>query len=111
MDNTDVGHLKAEEQQQPQNLPDDSIPESAATSGLSKNLVNEDELKATYAMDTPVRSIICQSCLLYQIKLNDVFHKSCNGIFLVNLGTCSSSQEGLLNCLGGSDGINFRASK
>ncbi|XP_043815806.1 CCR4-NOT transcription complex subunit 3 isoform X5 [Manihot esculenta] len=49
----DVGHLKAEEQQQPQNLPDDSIPESAATSGLSKNLVNEDELKATYAMDTP----------------------------------------------------------
>ncbi|KAF2288236.1 hypothetical protein GH714_005204 [Hevea brasiliensis] len=35
----DVGHLKAEEQQQQAlNLPDDSTPESAATSGLSKNL-------------------------------------------------------------------------
>ncbi|KAJ9131920.1 hypothetical protein P3X46_034821 [Hevea brasiliensis] len=49
----DVGHLNAEEQQQPQNLPDDSIPESVATSGLSKNLVNKDELKTPYAMDTP----------------------------------------------------------
>ncbi|KAF2306937.1 hypothetical protein GH714_022607 [Hevea brasiliensis] len=32
---------------------DDSIPESVATSGLSKNLVNKDELKTPYAMDTP----------------------------------------------------------
>ncbi|XP_021620466.1 general negative regulator of transcription subunit 3 isoform X3 [Manihot esculenta] len=50
----DIGHLKAEEQQQqPLNLPDDSLPESAATSGLSKNLVHEDELKTPYTMDAP----------------------------------------------------------
>lgn len=41
------------EEQQPQNLPDDSTAESVSTSGLSKNLVNEDELKTPYTMDTP----------------------------------------------------------
>lgn len=59
MNNADIGHLKAEEQQQqPLNLPDDSLPESAATSGLSKNLVHEDELKTPYTMDAPVCTII-----------------------------------------------------
>ncbi|XP_012092685.1 CCR4-NOT transcription complex subunit 3 isoform X3 [Jatropha curcas] len=48
----DVSLSKVEEQQQPQNLPDDSTPESAPSSGLSKNLVNEDELKTAYTMDT-----------------------------------------------------------
>ncbi|EEF36934.1 conserved hypothetical protein [Ricinus communis] len=49
----DIGLSKVEEQQQPQNLPDDSIAESAPMSGLSKNLMNEDELKTPYTMDTP----------------------------------------------------------
>ncbi|XP_065852081.1 uncharacterized protein [Euphorbia lathyris] len=53
---TDFGLAKVEEPQQSQNLPDNSTPESAATSGLAKNLGNEDELKAPYAMDTPTNT-------------------------------------------------------
>ncbi|WCJ43651.1 transcription regulator NOT2/NOT3/NOT5 family protein [Euphorbia peplus] len=53
---TDFGLAKADELQQSQNIPDDSTAESAATSGLAKNLVNEDELKAPYAMDTPTNT-------------------------------------------------------
>lgn len=49
----DVGHAKVEEQQ-PQNLPDDSSSEAVPTSGLAKNLMNEDEMKAPYAIDSPV---------------------------------------------------------
>ncbi|KAJ9695679.1 hypothetical protein PVL29_010917 [Vitis rotundifolia] len=48
----DVGHVKAEDQQQQQNVSDDSTMESAPSSGLGKNLMNEDDLKASYAMDT-----------------------------------------------------------
>ncbi|XP_017977484.1 PREDICTED: CCR4-NOT transcription complex subunit 3 isoform X1 [Theobroma cacao] len=48
----DVGHAKVEEQQ-PQNLPDDSSSEAVPTSGLAKNLMNEDEMKAPYAIDSP----------------------------------------------------------
>ncbi|XVF31225.1 hypothetical protein REPUB_Repub16aG0127300 [Reevesia pubescens] len=49
---TDVGNVKVEEQQ-PQNLPDDSSSEAVPTSGLAKNLMNEDDMKAPYAMDSP----------------------------------------------------------
>ncbi|XP_050237115.1 general negative regulator of transcription subunit 3 isoform X2 [Mercurialis annua] len=50
----DVGVSKVEDQQQQsQNLPDESTAESAPAPGLSKNLVNEDELKTPYSMDTP----------------------------------------------------------
>ncbi|KAG2686303.1 hypothetical protein I3843_09G000800 [Carya illinoinensis] len=49
----DVGHAKVEEQQQQQNLPDDSTIDTTTGSGLGKNLMNEDDLKASYALDTP----------------------------------------------------------
>ncbi|OMO62301.1 hypothetical protein CCACVL1_22902 [Corchorus capsularis] len=49
----DLGHAKLEEQQ-PQNLPDDASSEAVPTSGLVKNLMNEDDMKAPYAMDSPV---------------------------------------------------------
>ncbi|XP_059462361.1 uncharacterized protein LOC132191387 isoform X3 [Corylus avellana] len=49
----DVGAAKVEEQQQQQNLPDDSIVDSTSGSGLGKNLMNEDDLKASYAIDSP----------------------------------------------------------
>lgn len=50
----DLGHAKVEETHQQQNLSDDSTSEPAPSSGLGKNLINEDELKASYALDTPV---------------------------------------------------------
>ncbi|XP_058212350.1 uncharacterized protein LOC131324410 isoform X2 [Rhododendron vialii] len=49
----DPGHAKVEETHQQQNLSDDSTSEPAPSSGLGKNLINEDELKASYALDTP----------------------------------------------------------
>ncbi|XP_044499732.1 general negative regulator of transcription subunit 3-like isoform X2 [Mangifera indica] len=49
----EVGHLKVEEQQQQQNLPEESTVESAPSPGLCKNLVNEDDIKVSYAMDSP----------------------------------------------------------
>ncbi|KAH9728402.1 transcription regulator NOT2/NOT3/NOT5 family protein [Citrus sinensis] len=48
----DVSHLKVEEPQQPQNLPEESTPESASSPGLGKNLIHEDDLKAPYAIDS-----------------------------------------------------------
>ncbi|XP_022745693.1 general negative regulator of transcription subunit 3-like isoform X2 [Durio zibethinus] len=48
----DVGHAKVEEQQ-PQNLPDDSSSEAVSTSGIAKNLMNEDDMKTPYAIDSP----------------------------------------------------------
>lgn len=50
----DLGHAKVEETHQQQNLPDDSTSEPAPTSGLGKNLITDDDLKASYALDTPV---------------------------------------------------------
>lgn len=50
----DVGLIKAEDQQQQQNVSDDSTVESAPSSGPGKNLMNEDDLKTSYAMDTSV---------------------------------------------------------
>nr|XP_023929209.1 general negative regulator of transcription subunit 3 isoform X3 [Quercus suber]POE89682.1 isoform 2 of ccr4-not transcription complex subunit 3 [Quercus suber] len=49
----DVGHVKVEEQQQQQNLPDDSTIDSTTGSGLGKNLMNDDDLKTSHAIDTP----------------------------------------------------------
>ncbi|KHG12526.1 CCR4-NOT transcription complex subunit 3 [Gossypium arboreum] len=48
----DIGNAKVEEQQ-PRNLPDDSNSEAVPTSGLAKNLMNEDEMKTQYAIDSP----------------------------------------------------------
>ncbi|XP_050151207.1 uncharacterized protein LOC126626059 isoform X4 [Malus sylvestris] len=48
---TDVSHPKVEEQQQQQNIPDESTADSTS-SGLVKNLMNEDDLKASYAVDS-----------------------------------------------------------
>ncbi|KAH1083533.1 hypothetical protein J1N35_023294 [Gossypium stocksii] len=48
----DVGNAKVEEQQ-PRNLPDDSSSEAVPTSGLAKNLMNEDEMKTQYTIDSP----------------------------------------------------------
>lgn len=47
----DVGHAKVEEQQ-PQNLPDDSSSE-VPISGIAKNLMIEDDMKAPYTIDSP----------------------------------------------------------
>ncbi|XP_038999008.1 general negative regulator of transcription subunit 3-like isoform X2 [Hibiscus syriacus] len=48
----DVGIAKVEEQQL-QNLSDGSSSEAIPTSGLAKNLMNEDDSKAPYAIDSP----------------------------------------------------------
>jgi len=60
MNYADVGSAKVEEQQQQQqqqqqNLPDDSTVDSTTGSGLGKSLMNEDDLKVSYAIDSPVR--------------------------------------------------------
>ncbi|XP_054811066.1 uncharacterized protein LOC129312447 isoform X2 [Prosopis cineraria] len=47
------GNSKVEEHQQQQNAPDDSVSESTANNGLGKNLLNEEDLKSTYAVDSP----------------------------------------------------------
>ncbi|KAK7315646.1 hypothetical protein VNO77_34212 [Canavalia gladiata] len=49
----DVGNFSTEEPQQQQIILDDSGPESAASSGIGKNFMNEDELKSSYAVDSP----------------------------------------------------------
>ncbi|KAM0980288.1 hypothetical protein ACFX13_016278 [Malus domestica] len=48
----DVSHPKVEDQQQQQNIPDDSTADSTPNSGLVKNLMNEDDLSASYAIDS-----------------------------------------------------------
>ncbi|KAL5122807.1 CCR4-NOT transcription complex subunit 3 [Glycine soja] len=48
----DVGNSKVDEPQL-QIFPDDSGTESTASTGIGKNFVNEDELKSTYAVDSP----------------------------------------------------------
>ena len=53
----EVSHAKIDEQQQ-QSLPDNSATDPTTTSGLGKNPMNEDDLKATYAVDSPVRFFI-----------------------------------------------------
>ncbi|XP_024023499.1 CCR4-NOT transcription complex subunit 3 isoform X4 [Morus notabilis] len=49
---SEIGHAKVDEQQQ-QNLPDDSAADHTTTSGLGKNPMSEDDLKAPYAIDSP----------------------------------------------------------
>ncbi|KAJ8527568.1 hypothetical protein K7X08_015019 [Anisodus acutangulus] len=51
----DTGHSKADELQQQQILPEDSSVDSAANAGLGKNLLNEDDMKASYGLDTPMQ--------------------------------------------------------
>ncbi|KAK8473352.1 hypothetical protein PHAVU_001G109300 [Phaseolus vulgaris] len=51
---SDVGNSKSEEQQQHQNFPDEPITESTASTGIGKNLINEDDSKSAYAVDSPV---------------------------------------------------------
>lgn len=57
----ETGHIKVDELQQQQSLTDESSSESASNSGLGKNLVPEDELKASYPLDTSVcgRFLLC----------------------------------------------------
>ncbi|XP_059647301.1 general negative regulator of transcription subunit 3 isoform X2 [Cornus florida] len=51
---SEVGNAKLEElQQQQQTLSEDSTAESAPSSGLGKNLLNEDDMKASYSLDSP----------------------------------------------------------
>ncbi|XP_019055616.1 PREDICTED: CCR4-NOT transcription complex subunit 3-like isoform X2 [Nelumbo nucifera] len=50
---SDVGHNKVDDQQQ-QNPSDDSSGEPTTSSGVNKNLMNEDDLKTPYSVDTPV---------------------------------------------------------
>ncbi|XP_019458350.1 PREDICTED: general negative regulator of transcription subunit 3-like isoform X1 [Lupinus angustifolius] len=49
----DVGNSKVEEQQQHQNFPDESATESTVATEIGKNLMNEDDLKSAYAVDSP----------------------------------------------------------
>ncbi|XAR68674.1 hypothetical protein NMG60_11003881 [Bertholletia excelsa] len=53
----EIGHGKVEEMQQQQqnpNISDDPTSEPASSSGLVKNLTSDDDLKASYALETPV---------------------------------------------------------
>lgn len=51
----DVGLSKSDELQQQQILPEDSSADSSANAGLGKNLLNEDDMKASYGLDTPMQ--------------------------------------------------------
>ncbi|KAK4727112.1 hypothetical protein R3W88_032029 [Solanum pinnatisectum] len=57
----DVGHSKAEELQQQQILPEDSSADSSVNAGLGKNLLNEDDMKASYGLDTPMQGGVTSS--------------------------------------------------
>lgn len=50
----DVGIAKTDELQQQQILPEDSSADSSANAGLGKGVLNEDDMKASYGLDTPV---------------------------------------------------------
>ncbi|KAF7801498.1 CCR4-NOT transcription complex subunit 3 [Senna tora] len=49
----DFGNSKIEEQQQQHNFLDEGATESTASTGLGKNLINEDDLNSTYAVESP----------------------------------------------------------
>ncbi|XP_010257713.1 PREDICTED: general negative regulator of transcription subunit 3-like isoform X2 [Nelumbo nucifera] len=51
---SDTSHTKVDDQQQQQNPSDDSSVEPTTSVGLSKNLMNEDDLKSPYSVDAPV---------------------------------------------------------
>lgn len=50
----DSGLTKVEELQEEQAISEDSAAESGSNSGLGKNLMQEDDLKPSYALDAPV---------------------------------------------------------
>lgn len=54
----DGGNSKSEEQQQHQNFPDEPTTESTASNVIGKNLINEDDSKSAYAVDSPVCHVI-----------------------------------------------------
>lgn len=58
--NAEVG-VKIEELHNQQNLSDESAAESAMNTGVVRNLMSEDDLKASYGLDTPVCfiSLVC----------------------------------------------------
>lgn len=74
----EIGVTKVEEQQQ-HNLPDDSNADTAPSSGFGKNLTNEDDMKAAYAIDSVV-------CLPYffgsNISISDIVTLSCSMYFV-----------------------------
>lgn len=80
MHNSDDG-LAATEDQQQQNLSEDSAVEMALGSGISKNLMNDDDLKASYVKDVSVclslLAVNCISCVQFL---------SCDMRFLVKYG-------------------------
>lgn len=58
----DVGHTKAEELQHQQTFSDDLAAESSPRTSVVKNLMNEDDIKASYAVDAPVcLNILCMT--------------------------------------------------
>ncbi|TMW95814.1 hypothetical protein EJD97_008309 [Solanum chilense] len=57
----DVGHSKAEELQQQQILPEDSSADPSVNAGLGKNLLNEDDMKASYGLDTPMQGGVAEA--------------------------------------------------
>ncbi|KAL3841304.1 hypothetical protein ACJIZ3_025895 [Penstemon smallii] len=50
---TETGHTKVEELEQQQSLTEDASADSGSTSGLAKNHMPDDELKASYDLDAP----------------------------------------------------------
>ncbi|KAL8147127.1 hypothetical protein AgCh_004733 [Apium graveolens] len=50
---SDVGYTKVEELQHQQSFSDDLAAESSPRTSVVKNLMNEDDIKASYALDTP----------------------------------------------------------
>lgn len=62
---TDASHAKVEELHQQPAVSEDSS-ESVANSGLVKILMNEDDMKASYALDPPV----CLIFLLVYLSCN-----------------------------------------
>ncbi|MED6167797.1 hypothetical protein PIB30_006077 [Stylosanthes scabra] len=53
----DVGNSKIEDQQH-QNFPDDSAAESTGSTGVGKSLISEDDLKSTFAADSPAGAAV-----------------------------------------------------
>lgn len=58
----DVGNTKVEELQHQQTFSDNLASESSPRTSVVKNLMNEDDIKASYALDTPVcLNILCMT--------------------------------------------------
>jgi len=68
----DGGNSKGEEQQQHQNFTDEPTTESTASTAIGKNLINEDDSKSAYAVDSPVCFIIL-NMLVFKICLTPIY--------------------------------------